>query len=318
MTRARFPHGLPSGWFTVAYADELAPGDVRPLHYFGHDLVLSRTEAGHAQLFDAFCPHLGAHLGHGGQIVGERLVCPFHGWAFERSGLCADIPYGSASERVRARAALRAWPLVERNGLLMAWHDREGGAPTWEVPALPEFGDRGWTAYRKGEWRIRVAAQEMAENQVDAAHFVHAHRSAQVPVIVGERDEHVFRARSTNPVTTPIGVVEGQVEVTSYGIGLTTIRLSGLVETLLIAGPTPIDEERSHLRYAFTVRDVGEPLSTVVCDAFVREVQRQLDEDIPIWENKAYLERPLLVDGDGPIGLFRAWARQFYPQRETR
>ena len=38
----------------------------------------------------------------------------------------------------------------------------------------------------------------------------------------------------------------------------------------------------------------------------------ELEEDIPIWENKAYLERPALCDGDAPIGRFRRWARQFY------
>jgi hypothetical protein len=39
---------------------------------------------------------------------------------------------------------------------------------------------------------------------------------------------------------------------------------------------------------------------------------KQLNEDIPIWENKRYLERPLLCDGDGPIAEFRRWCLQFY------
>ena len=42
------------------------------------------------------------------------------------------------------------------------------------------------------------------------------------------------------------------------------------------------------------------------------EVSRQLEQDIPIWENKVYLSRPVLCDGDGPIGVFRRWAKQFY------
>ena len=46
--------------------------------------------------------------------------------------------------------------------------------------------------------------------------------------------------------------------------------------------------------------------------AFVAEVSRQLEEDIPIWENKIYLDRPALCDGDGPIGSFRKWCKQFY------
>ena len=46
--------------------------------------------------------------------------------------------------------------------------------------------------------------------------------------------------------------------------------------------------------------------------AFVAEIERQLEQDIPIWENKIQHEHPLLCDGDGPIGVFRRWSRQFY------
>ena len=46
------------------------------------------------------------------------------------------------------------------------------------------------------------------------------------------------------------------------------------------------------------------------------EVSRQLEQDIPIWENKIYVHPPVLCDGDGPIGPFRAWATQFYPPED--
>ena len=38
----------------------------------------------------------------------------------------------------------------------------------------------------------------------------------------------------------------------------------------------------------------------------------QFAQDIAIWENKIYRERPFLCDGDGPIAPFRRWAKQFY------
>ena len=78
----RFPMPIPFGWFFVAYSDELAVGDVKPLHYFGRDLVLFRNESGQAGLLDAYCPHLGAHLGYGGEVQGDSIRCPFHAWAF--------------------------------------------------------------------------------------------------------------------------------------------------------------------------------------------------------------------------------------------
>ena len=53
---------------------------------------------------------------------------------------------------------------------------------------------------------------------------------------------------------------------------------------------------------------------TTVGDAFVAEVDRQVREDKPIWENKAYLPRPALADTDGPVTKFRKWASQFYAE----
>ena len=155
----------------------------------------------------------------------------------------------------------------------------------------------------------------MAENQVDAAHFLYVHGSARVPTTVAERHGHRLHVRSTTSATTPIGVVHGQVEVNSHGLGLTTIRFTGLFESLLVGCATAVDEETVHLRLSLTVRKSADAdITQSVGDAFMREVHRQLEEDTPIWENKAYVEHPLLVDGDGPIGLFRAWTRQFYPE----
>ena len=81
------------GWFQVAYTAELQPGDVTPLKYFGRDLVLFRTESGRACVLDAHCPHLGAHLGHGGEVCGESVRCPFHAWSFDGDGTCTGVPY---------------------------------------------------------------------------------------------------------------------------------------------------------------------------------------------------------------------------------
>ena len=61
----RFPFGIPNCWFHVSYSDELKLGEVKPVHYFGRDLVLFRGEDGKAVCLDAYCPHLGAHLGVG-------------------------------------------------------------------------------------------------------------------------------------------------------------------------------------------------------------------------------------------------------------
>ena len=45
---------------------------------------------------------------------------------------------------------------------------------------------------------------------------------------------------------------------------------------------------------------------------YVKNLQTGFEEDIEIWENKLYRDRPALCDGDGPIGKLRKWYRRFY------
>jgi hypothetical protein len=85
------------------------------------------------------------------------------------------------------------------------------------------------------------------------------------------------------------------------------------VETLLVASVAPIDDEYVDVRFSFAVKKLpsGEATSTVGA-AFIREIERQLGQDIPIWENKIYVNPPLIAEGDGPVGVFRRWCKQFY------
>ncbi len=307
----RFPFPIPNGWFQVAWSHELQPGDVRPLRYFGQDLVLFRDGSGAAHLLDAFCPHLGAHLGHGGTVEGDGIVCPFHAWKFDGTGACTHIPYTS---RVPKQAKLQPWHLRELSGMLVAWHHLDRAPPQWEPPTFPEFGAEGWSDVVHRSWTVRTCNQEMAENAVDAAHFCYLHGTAGVPTTEAKIVEsHHMRVVSQTTMTTRAGPVDGQIEVNSYGFGIATTRFTGLVETLLIGATTPIDGDSCELRFSFVVKMFGgKDITAGIGRAFVKEIARQLEQDIPIWENKIYLPRPVLCDGDGPIGLFRIWAKGMY------
>ena len=60
-----------TGWFMVGWSPEFPVAEVRPLHYFGDDLVAYRDEHGELHVLEAHCKHLGAHIGHGGRVVGD-------------------------------------------------------------------------------------------------------------------------------------------------------------------------------------------------------------------------------------------------------
>ena len=129
---------VPFGWFRVADSAELAPGAVLATRVCEREIVVWRTERGEARGADAWCPHLGAHLGVGGHVVGDSLVCPFHGWEFDAEGANCRIPY---SERTNGRARLAVRPVVERNGFVLAWIHPDLAPPTFEIPEFPEVAD---------------------------------------------------------------------------------------------------------------------------------------------------------------------------------
>lgn len=62
-------------------------------------MAVFRGQTGKAYVVDAYCPHLGANLAVGGQVLGDCIECPFHGWKFQGSdGKCVQIPYAQTGE----------------------------------------------------------------------------------------------------------------------------------------------------------------------------------------------------------------------------
>jgi len=301
---------FPNGWFQVAYSDELEANAVLPLQYFGEHLVLWRGSDGVAHVQEAFCPHLGAHLGYGGLVEDNCIRCPFHAWRFDSEGSCVDVPYAN---KIPPTAKLRTWDVLERNGLIMVWHHMGGEAPQFELPSLSEYGDAGWTDYTRRRWKIRTHNQEMGENAVDSAHFKYVHGTPEQPSTRAEIDGHILRAKSPVNYKTPQGMIEGAIDSTNHGFGFGVVRFTGLVETMVVSSVTPIDGEYVDVRFSFMVKKLGNADATAgVGRAFIAEIERQLGQDIPIWEHKIMKMRPVLCDGDGPVGVYRRWAKQFY------
>lgn len=308
---SRFPLPIPAGWFVVAESEELRPGEVRPLTVFGAERVLYRTEAGHAALLDAHCPHLGAHLGHGGKVEGDGLRCPFHGWAFATSGLCTSVPY---ARRIPRHTPLRAWRIKEAAGRLWAWHAREGRAPDFDPPRLEEADSPAWRTLTTHAWTIRSCLQELAENGSDSAHFRFVHDMRAVPRMDTRFDGPLIRSSTDTVFPRKQGApVPGRIDVESTGLGCDVMRYRSEGQTHLveIVSTTPIDSETVAVRMAYLVRGDAARGEVEAMETMAQWLVWQFEKDIPIWENKCYRPNPPLCDGDGPIGAFRRWCRQF-------
>ncbi|MGZ8734159.1 MAG: Rieske 2Fe-2S domain-containing protein [Acidimicrobiia bacterium] len=310
---ARFPFPIPYSWYQVAAPEDLEPGGVTALKYFGRDLVLWRDEGGEFHLQDAFCPHLGAHLGVGGAVEDGCIRCPFHGWTFDGDGACKNIPY---SDRVNRKAHVRTYPVVVANDLVFAWYHPDEIEPLWDVPVFEEVGTPAFSDYYKSSYTIGTILQEMAENAVDPAHFRYVHGTDQVAECESyETAGHTATMLSKQTYVTPRGVTEGRIDVYSFGPGVAKTWFTGIVDAMLVATSTPVDENSTQVRFNFTVRKFDDAKTTsTVAKAFVGEINKQIQEDQPIWENKTFLPVPALADTDGPIVKFRKWYSQFYAE----
>jgi len=305
---------FPFGWYPALLSSELKNGEVRPLRYFARDLVIWRSDSGTVRMLDAFCRHLGAHMGHGGRVAGEYLECPFHAWRYDGEGAVREIPYAKSVPLHVRKACDHPWPVVEANRMIWFWYHPFGAEPQWQVEEFPETSDPAWTDYEIHEWRVFSALQNMAENSVDLAHFQFVHGT---PFPASEMIWDGIKRVSIidTGMNTPRGRVASRIEAKMIGPGQSATRFTGLAETLLVAAITPVEKDEVRVRFCFTQpKAQNEGISSMAAKAFIHEVCRQLDQDKIIWDRMRYLERPIVCDGDGPILRFRKYYNQFYAE----
>lgn len=296
---------IPNGWFAAAWSRDLRKGEVQRLYAFERELVLFRTRSGEAVVLDAFCPHMGAHLGIDGKVVGETVACPYHGWQFDRGGSCTHIPY---CDEIPSRAKVRGWPVLERNHMIFVWHHAEGAAPDWEPSEVADLYSDDWSEVRYAEFETDVHVQDMAENSCDPVHFQYVHKSPTVPEMEINIDGRVLKmkAKFANPVV-------GTHDLTSdvEGIGLAIVRSSygpGM-EMITYSSSLPIERNRTLTRWALTVTN---NIVDMVGDDHMNGILAGVQQDVPIWKNKVHRQKPLFCKADGYLVEFRKWIRQFY------
>jgi len=310
--RYPFP-AAPNGWFGVGGSGDLGAGDVRAIHYLGRDLVLFRGDDGAARVFDAHCPHLGAHLGVGGRVCGDGIACPFHGWRFDGEGTLAEVPGLTRPPR----ASARTWEVCERNGRIFVWHHGDGSPPSFDVIAYRPDGS-AWTDWRSSTYTVRVHVQDLTENIIDRSHFATVHdmkppeeqrfevRFAGASMIVDQRLSVTAVSETGFEVSTT---------TTTCGPGIVAVEVrQDPIDMLTYITQTPIDDELTEVTLSFSMRRLDDEEATESISELNDKVTNlQFTQDLPIWEHKIYRQRPMVTAVDGPVAQYRRWFRQFYP-----
>jgi phthalate 4,5-dioxygenase len=162
-------------WIPALQSEDLPSADGDPLRVrlLGEDLIAFRDTSGAVGLLAHNCPHRGASLFFGRNEEGG-LRCVYHGWKFDRSGQCVDMPNEPAESDFKARVRAVVYPCVERNGIVWTYLGARQ-AP----PPLPELGWALVPADCRQSLRYARACNwlQALEGDIDSSHVNYLHRS---------------------------------------------------------------------------------------------------------------------------------------------
>jgi phenylpropionate dioxygenase-like ring-hydroxylating dioxygenase large terminal subunit len=148
-------------------SQQLRSGQVKALSLLGRELVLFRSQTGKVTAMDAFCPHMGAHLGEG-RVEGESLRCLFHYWKFDRQGHCVEIPCMENPLPLQ----VKTWPVADHYGLIWVW---VGGSEPGPLPRVPELATSEVDVALGTPFSKRCHPNVLMINAIDEQHFNSVH-----------------------------------------------------------------------------------------------------------------------------------------------
>lgn len=164
---------FPNNWYVIGFSDDVKKGQVKTVKYFSREIVLFRGDDGHLNALEPYCPHLGAHLGHGGSVSKNKIRCPFHGWKFTGNGKLSEIPY---CKKLPPKAKINTWPMEEHQGLIFIFYSKDRSDPPYKMPRLPFLDNPKWKFRSKIRLKLKGRIQDSKENPPDFMHFLMVHK----------------------------------------------------------------------------------------------------------------------------------------------
>ena len=185
-------------WLPALHASELPAPDCPPVRVklLSENLIAFRDTLGRLGLIDEFCAHRGVSLWFGrNEECGLR--CPYHGWKYDVSGQCVDLPSEGDSGPMRQRIKLKSYPCIEAGGVIWTYM----GPPELK-PAPPAFE---WVSVAPERRFVSKRLQECnylqaLEGGIDSSHvsFLHSGALKSDPLFVGSKG-NVYNERDRMP-----------------------------------------------------------------------------------------------------------------------
>jgi phenylpropionate dioxygenase-like ring-hydroxylating dioxygenase large terminal subunit len=161
-------------WYAILESNEVKVGNLLGVTRMGEKLVLWRLRDGKVVCMRDTCPHLGAKLSQG-KCAGEHIVCPFHGFQYDSSGLCRLLPAYGQDGKIPQALKVKTYPTCEAHDFIYLWwgeNPPERLEPPRFFEAVANNANLSYASFRQ-HWNVHYS--RMCENQLDVMHlpFVH-------------------------------------------------------------------------------------------------------------------------------------------------
>jgi vanillate O-demethylase monooxygenase subunit len=187
-------------WYVAAYSEEIT-GELFARTICNEPLVFFRAEDGEVAALSDRCIHRRYPLSKSQLVSGDRIVCGYHGFTYDREGTCVAVP---AQTRIPKGARVASFPVVEQDSFVWVWiGDRELAEPA-AIPRAPWLAQDGWTTVR-GLETIRGRHSLLMDNLMDLSHETYLHGG-----YIGTPEV------ADTPITTEVDEVAGVVRVSRH------------------------------------------------------------------------------------------------------
>jgi phenylpropionate dioxygenase-like ring-hydroxylating dioxygenase large terminal subunit len=199
-------------WIPAVRSDELPSPDCPPVRIklLGEELIAYRVTSGAIGLMQNACPHRGASMFFG-RNEEEGLRCVYHGWKFDVTGACVDMPSEPAESNFKNKVRARAYPVTERGGIVWAYmgpRETPPPLPDLEANTLPEGGYGMYLYQLENNW------MQGWEGEMDTIHAAFLHGGATRVEDTKPGTFAYYQARQRDAIFSVLDTDWG----TSYGV----------------------------------------------------------------------------------------------------
>lgn len=208
------PGFLAEGWYWLLSSKELKIGKAVGTRFMGQDFALYRGFDGKVRAVEAYCPHMGAHLGDG--LVEENSIrCLFHNWKFDSDGTCSQIP---TRQSTAGAPCLQTFKVDEKYGMVWLWTGPVDDSES--IPEVPELEGLNTSYLLGNSFSKNCHPNVVMINAIDANHFNTVH-NLFVPLRMKATEVNARTIRFQNTTTVPASNWIGRLVRPFYKAALT-------------------------------------------------------------------------------------------------